>query len=136
MVKATSPIRLQEELMQSATAAGQRMHRSAAEQVEYWASIGRSVAGVVDPDKLLAISAGLAQLKVIPVEPPAINPDDVFAALEQERKSGTLTASITSAEVRYQASVTHPGQLEQVSADGSMIVGQFSMGTFTPLTKG
>ena len=46
MVKATLPIRLQEDLMQSATTAGQRMHRSAAEQVEYWASIERSVARV------------------------------------------------------------------------------------------
>ena len=70
------------------------------------------------------------------MEPPAINPDDVFAALEQERKSGTLTASINGAEVRYQTSVAHPGQLEQVSADGSVIVGQFSMGTFTPLAQG
>ncbi|MDF1644046.1 MAG: hypothetical protein P1U80_07660 [Pseudomonadales bacterium] len=135
MAKAASPVRLQEELMQAATTAGQRMHRSAAEQVEYWASIGRSVARVVDPDNLLAVSAGLAQLKIIPVEPPVIDPDDLFAALEQDRKSGTLAASISAAEVRYQASVAYPGQLEQVHADGSVIVGQFSMGVFTPLSQ-
>ena len=135
MAKAASPIRLQEELMQAATTAGQRMHRSAAEQVEYWASIGRSVARVVDPDNLLAVSAGLAQLKVVPVEPPVIDPDDLFAALEQERKSGTLAASISGAGVRYQASVALPGQLEQINPDGSVVVGQFSMGIFTPLTE-
>ena len=136
MAKAASPIRLQEELMQAATTAGQRMHRSAAEQVEYWASIGRSVARVVDPDNLLAVSAGLAQLKVVPVEPPVIDPDDLFAALEQERKSGTLATSISGSAVRYQASATHPGQLEQINPDGSVLVGQFSMGIFTPLTEG
>jgi len=111
------------------------MHRSAAEQVEYWASIGRSVARVVDPDNLLAVSAGLAQLKVVPVEAPVVDPDDLFAALEQDRKSGTLAASINSAAVRYQASVAHLGQLEQINADGSVVVGQFSMGAFTPLIK-
>jgi len=135
VVKSASSIRLQKELIQAATTEGQRMHRSAAEQIEYWATIGRSVARAVDPDSLLAVSAGLAQLKVIPIEPPVIDPEDVFAALELARKSGALVSSIGVTDVRYQASVAYPGQLERVSADGSIIVGQFSMGVFIPLTK-
>ena len=135
MAKAASPVRLQNELMQAATTAGQRMHRSAAEQVEYWASIGRSVAKVVDPDTLLEVSAGLAQLQIVQVTPPSINPDELFAAMEQERKAGTLAATVTGSTVRYQASTDHPGQLEQINPDGSVIVGQFSIGVFTPQTK-
>lgn len=133
MAKAASPVRLQEELMQAARSAGQRWHRSAAEQIEYWASLGRSVADSVDPDKLLAISTGLARLQVEPVEAPPIDPEDVFAALECERDAGTLAQSVTGSVVRYQASTSHPGQLEQVAADGTVIVGQFGNGVFTPL---
>ncbi len=133
MAKAASPVRLQEELMQAARSAGQRWHRSAAEQIEYWASLGRSVAGSVDPDKLLAISTGLARLQVEPVNAPAIDPEDVFAALECERVAGTLAQSVSGSAVRYQASAIHPGQLEQIAADGSVTVGQFGNGVFTPL---
>ena len=135
MAKASSPVRLQAELMQAATTAGQRQHRSAAEQVEYWASLGRSVANSVDPDSLLAVSAGLSRLKIEPVEVSAIDPDDVFAALESEREAGTLVDSVTSSSVRYQISAKHPGYLEQIAADGKITTGQFSNGVFTPRAK-
>jgi len=132
MAKAASPIRLQAELLQAATSAGKRLHRSAAEQIEYWASLGRGVAGVVTPDDLLAISTGLARLKVEPVEAPAIDPDEVFTALERDREAGILANSISDNPVRYQASTTNPGQLEQIAADGRVTVGQFSQGEFVP----
>ena len=48
MAKSPSPLRLQEELMQSATQAGARHHRSAAEQIDYWAALGRQVCRFVD----------------------------------------------------------------------------------------
>lgn len=134
MAKAASPVRLQQELMQAATVAGERQHRSAAEQIEYWASIGRSVGGQVDPDSLLEITSGLARLKVEPLFAPTVDPDEVFASLERDRASGSLASSVTSSSVRYQASINHPGQLEQISADGQIVVGQFSDGVFTPAT--
>ena len=132
MAKASSPVRLQAELMDAATTAGQRQHRSAAEQIEYWASLGRSVANTVTPDSLLAVSTGLARLTVEPVAAPAIDPDEVFAALEHERQAGTLVETVSSSAVRYQASNTHPGQLEQIGPDGKIVVGQFSDGEFIP----
>ena len=135
MVKAASPVRLQQDLMQAATVAGERQHRSAAEQIEYWASIGRSVGNQVDADSLLAISTGLARLKVEAVSAPTLNPDEVFAALEHEREAGTLASSVTNSPVRYQASTSHPGQLEQISTDGQVVVGQFSKGVFTPMAE-
>jgi len=135
MAKAASPVRLQAELMQAASTAGQRQHRSAAEQVEYWAALGRSIAKVVDPDSLLAISTGLARLKIEPVDPPPIDPDAVFASLERDRETGTLADSIPAGTVRYQASVTHPGALEQITAAGRVSVGRFSNGKFNPLHK-
>lgn len=135
MPKAASPIRLQADLMQAATLAGQRQHRSAAEQIEYWAGIGRSLSRIIDQDTLLEISAGLAHLKIEPVEPEAIAPDEVFSNLERDRKSGRLAESVTTSSVRYQSSSLHPGQLEQVLPDGRVIIGQFHDGVFTPLTE-
>lgn len=133
MPKAASPIRLQAELMQAAVNAGQLQHRSAAEQIEYWAGIGRSLARIIDQDTLLEISAGLVRLKLEPVEPGMIVPEEVFSDLEHARETGKLAASVTSSPVRYQASTRHPGRLEQLLPDGRVIVGQFHEGVFTPL---
>lgn len=49
MAKAASPVRLQKSLVDAATVAGQQFNRSTAEQIEYWADLGRRVAAVLDP---------------------------------------------------------------------------------------
>lgn len=133
MPKAASPVRLQSELMQAASVAGKRLHRSAAEQVEYWASLGRQIAAFVDPDTLLKVSAGLARLKVEPTVAQPIDPDAVFAAVEADRHSGELSRKVTSAAIRYQASITHPGYLEQIDEHDVRTVGVFHRGVFTPI---
>ena len=131
MPKSPSPVRLQQDLMQAASIAGERQHRSAAEQIEYWASIGRSVSGTLTPDNLLAITTGLVNLKVEPVVVPNIDPESVFNSLEYERDAGTLRAGFSGASsVRYQASVNQPGLLEQIHSDGNVRIGRFSNGVF------
>jgi len=59
MAKAASPIRLQDELMQAASLTSKRFHRSTAEQIEYWADIGRQASEVLDPDVLVSLGSGL-----------------------------------------------------------------------------
>ena len=127
-----SPVRLQQELMQSATLAGARHHRSAAEQIEYWAALGQQVAGVLDPDKLLDVLTGLAAVKVVPIATAAVDPEQAFAALEQQRRSGQLSQSVTGASLRYQASWEQPGLLEEIHPNGSRRLGQFRGGQFQP----
>ena len=63
MAKAASPVRLQDDLMQAATLIGEQEHRSAAEQVEYWASLGRKISRLVNTDALLEVTAGLARIE-------------------------------------------------------------------------
>jgi hypothetical protein len=133
MAKAASPVRLQEELMQAARIAGSRQHRSAAEQVEYWASLGRQIAGFVDPDTLLKISAGLARIRVEPTVAQPVNPEAVFAAVEADRRSGELAKKVTTSSIRYQPSATHPGYLEHIDEKGVHTVGRFRSGVFTPI---
>lgn len=132
MAKAASPVRLQEELMQAATIAGSRLHRSAAEQVEYWADLGRQISRFVDPDALLGVAAGLARLKVEPAVGQPVDPDAVFAAVEADRRSGALAERFTTGRTRYVMSDAQPGYLERIDEQGLRTIGQFKNGEFTP----
>ena len=134
MAKAASPIRLQQGLMDNATVEGQLFNRSAAEQVEYWAGIGRRLSNLVESDTLLSISAGLATVHVEPVETQPIDPDMVFNNLEQQRESGALAEMIKHGQPRYQASVQHPGYLECIDTNGHVVLGSFKDGAFTPVS--
>jgi len=130
MAKALSPVRLQDDLMQAAKLTGDRFHRSTAEQIEYWADIGRKVSKVLDPDTLLSISTGLTQVKVEPIYGTPIDPDDIFNSLEAQRQQGTLTKAVTDSTIKYQSSLVHPGYLERIDQKGNVSVGQFKNGEF------
>ena len=130
MAKASSPVRLQDDLMQAAKLTGERFHRSTAEQIEYWADIGRKVSTVLDPDTLISIATGLTQVKVEPIYGKPINPDGVFNLLEAQRQQGTLTQAVTGSAIKYQSSLTQPGYLERIDQNGNVLVGQFENGEF------
>lgn len=135
MAKAASPIRLQDELMQAAALTAERFHRSTAEQIEYWAEMGRNVAQMLGPDDLLSISAGLAKITVEPVHSEPIDPAAVFQSLETERVDGALPQTITGSAIKYQISFIHPGYLEQIQPDGRIKTGKFQGGEFIEMTK-
>jgi len=130
MTKSASPIRLENNLMQAAKMTGKRYKRSTAEQIEYWADIGRSVAGVIDPDTLISIQSGLSKVNVEAVNTVPISADDVFGNLDRQRDSGELTKNITTTCSKYQASVTTPGLLEEIDQDGNVRTGMFEKGRF------
>ncbi|MEH6592470.1 MAG: hypothetical protein V7746_19550 [Halioglobus sp.] len=133
MAKAASPVRLQKELMESARISGSVQHRSAAEQIEYWADIGRKVSKTIDPYILLEVQAGLAHITVEKVHSEAVDPESVFAALQADRVSGKLASAIAEqSPIRYQASKSEPGLLEQIDTAGNLVVGQFLDGEFVP----
>jgi hypothetical protein len=131
MAKAASPIRLQENLMRAAESTAKRFHRSTAEQIEYWADLGKTVASSLDPDILLSVSAGLSILKAEPVFSAPIDPDAVFQSLENEREEGVLQSTISTNSVKYQASTQHLGYLEQIDLNGTITIGRFDNGQFT-----
>jgi hypothetical protein len=130
MAKAISPIRIQNELMGSATAVGALMHRSAAEQIEYWASLGQKVSEMLSPQTLLSINAGLVKITVAPAVDPIVDFDDVLGEVQTRSESGELSQTIANGKIKYQASVTRPGLLEQVAPDGTVTVGMFTAGEF------
>ena len=120
--------------MESATRFGRIHHRSAAEQIEYWALLGQRVSRILNPESLLDLAAGLVRLRLEPVVQSGVNPQQVFDALDADRVSGDLQSAVTRAPLRYQASAERPGFLEQISASGQRQVGQFVDGVFTPLS--
>ena len=130
MAKSASPIRLQADLMQAAEITAKRYHRSTAEQVEYWADLGRTVASELDPDVLLSVASGLTVIKTETVFSVPLDPAAVFQSLENDRESGLLQNTITKSVARYQASTKHPGYLEKIDSDGSITIGQFDNGEF------
>ena len=131
MAKSASPVRLQDDLMRRAALADVRHHRSAAQQIEYWAALGQDVAAL-DPDLLLDVKAGLARLRVEPVRAEAVAPESVFASFDAQRQSGSLAASVSMASVRYQACPSRPGLLERIDSNGSISIGTFEGGVFRP----
>ena len=133
MAKSASPIRLQQDLMDAASVAGEQMHRSTAEQIEYWADLGRRVADILDPLKLADITAGIATLKVESSVAPPVAPDAVFARLAEARAQGGLAEAVTTTYPRYQAAPGHPGYLEQITFEGQRTIGTFENGEFKPL---
>ncbi len=130
MAKSASPIRLQNDLMQAAESTAKRFHRSTAEQIEYWADLGRSVSSTLDPDILLSVLSGLTVIKTEPTFSAPINPENVFQSLEDDRKSGGLKNTVATNVIRYQASLKHLGYLEQVDPNGRITTGQFKNGQF------
>ncbi len=130
MAKAASPIRLQHSLMVAARNSGQIEHRSATEQVEYWADLGRKISKVMRAVDLIRIQAGLAKITLEEITPAPVDSKSVFSRLDSLRDSGELTDSISSACVRYQASSSQLGLLDQVHEDGRVLTGSFVGGEF------
>lgn len=130
MAKSASPILLQENIMQAAELTAKRFHRSAAEQIEYWADLGRSVSSVLDPDVLLSVLSGLTVIKAEPVISKPIEPKSIFEHLESDREAGVLPDIITQNSPSYQASTQYPGYLEQIDLNGNITTGQFENGQF------
>ncbi len=135
MAKSASPIRLQADLMQVAEATAKRYHRSTAEQIEYWADLGRTVASILDPDVLLSVGAGLTVIKTEPVLSTPIDPAIVFQSLEKDREEGVLYDTVTNSTICYQTSKTHLGYLEKIDPQGNVSIGQFENGQFIELKE-
>ncbi len=131
MAKAASPIRLQEDLMQAAAVTDKRFHRSTTEQIEYWADMGRQTAEIIDPDVLLSLVSGLARIKVEPVIDKTVDPEEIFQALEKERRDGSLLMNVKSSQEWYQVCETQPGYLERIDSKGKVTIGKFKEGVFS-----
>ncbi len=128
MAKAHSPIRLDAALMAVAEATAKRQHRSTAEQIEYWAEIGRLIEPKLDGDALEALRVHVAEIEVKrPAMPTA---DYVWAELAARFEPGAEPDPIVGSGVRYQIARDAPGYLERIDDEGIHDEGNVEVGTF------
>jgi hypothetical protein len=131
----TTAVRLDDNLVRHAAAEGQVNRRSTPKQIEFWAEIGRAVAGEVSAEDLIAIVQGIRQVKVEAVTPEPVTSDELWAEVEQARSGGELGRSIGRGRTVYQSATEKPGYLEAIYPDGSREVGQFRNGRFEALNS-
>jgi hypothetical protein len=132
MGKATS-IRINEALYSAADRAGHIQKRSIAKQVELWAELGKAVEHIVNIEDVFAVIQGLKKLRIEPATTNRVESDDIFSALENDRKKGTLSEKVTTAKIYYEASLSTPGFLDRVDLKtGERQTGRFCDGCFIP----
>ncbi len=126
-----SPMRLSAALVEAVERESAIQKRSVPKQIEFWAELGKTVEGVIDPADVVAVVQGLKKIKVEPMRPTPANPGDVFDSIETIRKSCTLAVKVTSAAIYYEASPSRTGLLDRVnSSTGERQTGQFYNGVF------
>tara|TARA_A100001391_G_scaffold198051_1_gene179191 strand:+ start:303 stop:725 length:423 start_codon:yes stop_codon:yes gene_type:complete len=133
MAKSNTPLRLERTLVEAAEQVRKVAHRSVAGQIEYWASLGQVLARIATPEQITSLQAGIARLHIESPEAEPIDPDAVFGEVERSRASESLAERVTASAVRYQASRTNPGLLEQIAPNGEVTVGTFRNGQFHPM---
>jgi len=124
-------IRLDSDLMEVARREGMINKRSAPKQIEFWAALGKAVEHIIDLKDVIAITQGFKRLKVESLSSGSVDPDSVFNALDEARRSGKLAESVTSSAVYFEASQTKSGLLDRVNiATGKRQTGRFYNGEF------
>lgn len=123
-------LRLNDDLVKEAEAEAFVHKRSTPKQIEYWAEIGKSVVDYASTADLVALVQGFAKVRIQPVSSHRVDPAALLSEVEQSRESGDLSRKVTQAVLRYEASQSHPGMLDEVQADGQRIPGHFHDGQF------
>ena len=125
-----SPMRLDAALVRAAEAQGRLEKRSTPRQIEYWAELGRQLAGELSLEDVLAVRQGLARVRVEAVEVGPVDSDEVFARVDELREDVGLYEAVTEAPVHFEPSRSRPGMLDRVYPDGRRETGVFRDGEF------
>lgn len=123
-------IRLDDRLVQEAAAAAENQSRTTPLQIKFWAELGKQVAENASIQDIEAIMSGYAVIKTETLPTRAVDPAEVFRVVNARRADGSLGESVSTANVRYEASITQPGMLDKVQLNGERQSGYFKDGEF------
>ncbi len=127
----TKSIRLNEQLITEAKRAGALQHRTAPNQVEFWATLGRMMSSILRMEDVLAIMQGLKKINIESIESTSVDSDSVFADLEADRANGFKNTPVTNAPFFFEVSLSTPGLLDKVNTEtGERETGKFENGNF------
>ncbi len=119
MVAAKS-VRIDEAIVHAAAATAARTHRSTAEQVNYWAAVGRRVTSAtgVDQRRLDMVVAGAAQFSTLTGEERVIAHARIDTDIEQ-RSTATSFSELARLDGVTTVTMNDDGDLIQTAPDGT-----------------
>lgn len=128
---ATRSLRIDENLVLQAQRQAKIQHRSINGQVEYWAKLGKAIASKISAADAFAVTQGLKEFRLEPVDNCSVDPETILEELESDRKAEFSGKPITAAPFYFERSVSHPGLLDRVNTKtGEKKTGQFRNGSF------
>ena len=136
MAKHTSPMRLNENLVSEAQVVAVAMHRSVAEQIEYWSEMGKRLSATLTPQQAVDFMQG--QAKVV-IESQSHVPLDVLALSDEvaaDSRTGELVELLLAKGQTLYAPAPEGGGLLSATFPGGVVKkGRFVKGQFKPLRK-
>lgn len=127
----SNPIRLDPKLIAAAQRESLVQKRSVPKQIEFWATLGKTLQNVLDYSDIIAVLQGMKKVTIESVKSSTVDPEAVFAGLEKQRQNNELSQKVTAAAVYYEASRNRPGLIDRVNAvTGERQTGQFYDGEF------
>lgn len=124
------PVKLSDELVESAREEAANTDRSLTGQIEHWAKIGRSVETVLRHKDIRALKRSPLSAALTPVAQRAIQTALERVVTETDRAS--LARSLKAGRTVYQSDPAGSGLTERIEPDGTRTLGQFRKRRFVP----
>lgn len=124
------PVKLSDELVESAREEAATTDRSITGQIEHWAKIGRSVETVLRHQEVQALKRSPLHARLT-----SGTRDAIQAVLERVVAEGgrrSLARSLQTGRTVYQSDPAGSGLTERIDPDGSRTLGRFANRRFVP----
>jgi hypothetical protein len=119
-----SAVKISDQLLALAKEQGAGAHRSATEQIEHWATLGRGVEALISHADALALKRAGAAFP-IPAQISRKDTHALLSALAEDHNRERAQARIRAAGMPvYAADPEHPGRVIEVRADGTRVPGR------------
>jgi hypothetical protein len=130
-----SPIRLSDDLIETAEEQIKHSFRSVPKQIEFWAMIGKKIEAVMSPADIAALTSGQLEIQLLRKNPAAVIFETVIESLENDRNSGSLKSGIPFGDTWYEENIKHPGQIIRHQINGKIDSGIFEKTKFIPVSN-
>jgi hypothetical protein len=131
MAKHTSPMRLSENLVDEAKVIANIMHRSTAEQIEYWSEMGKRLSATLTVQQAIEFMSGKINVSVSALSEPTIDIMALSNEVEEDSKSGDLAKELLAkGQTLYAPSHDSGCTLEAIKPNGERVKGNFRNGKF------
>lgn len=124
------PVKLSDELVDSARAEAASTDRSITGQIEHWAKIGRSVEAVLGHKEVQALKRSPQSATLTATSHRAIQA--ALAQVVSETNRRALAGRLRTGRTVYQIDPSGSGLTERIESDGTRTLGKFTDRRFVP----